>query len=97
MLNILADITKPDSDLETRGRLSGDANAVQWSVDEESFVGICRRLLIELRREPPREDKECMLVGLRKARQLKTNANVVCHVNCGVSAAPLPVVIGIHL
>ena len=56
----------------------------------ESFVGICRRLLIYVRRGPPREDKECMLVGWRKARQLKTNGNVVCHVDYGVGAAPPP-------
>ena len=51
-------------------------------------MGICKKLLIELRRGPPREDMECMLVGLRKGGQLKTNANVVCHVDCGVDAAP---------
>ena len=47
MLSVVAHIMKPDTDLDTRERLSRDANAVQWSVDEESFVGICRRLLIE--------------------------------------------------
>ena len=57
MLSVVADITKPHTDLETRKRLSGDVNAVQRSIDEESLMGICRNLLIDLRRDPPREDK----------------------------------------
>ena len=71
MLSVVADTMKLDTNLETKERLSRDANAVQWSADEESFAGFCKRLLIELRRERPREDKESMLVsmlvGLRKA------------------------------
>ena len=90
MLSVVADVAKPDADLETRERLSGDASAVRLSVDEESFVGICKRPLIELRTKPPTEDKECMLVGLRKAGKFKTNENVVCHVDCCVGAPPPP-------
>ena len=92
MLSVMEDIMKPDNHLETAVCLSGDANVVQSSVAEERFVGTCRRLLIELRRRTPREDAECMLVGLRKARRLKINANVVCQVDCGVGAPSCPCV-----
>ena len=74
MLSVVANIMKPDTDLEAREHLLGDA--LQWSVDHESCVRIYGRLMMELRREPPRKDKACMLVGLRKARQLKTSANI---------------------
>ena len=55
---------------------------------------ICGKLLIQLRREPPGEDKESTLMGLRKARQLGTIANVVCHVAlwrlCSIPPPPSP-------
>ena len=49
-LSVVVDTMKPDTNLVTRERSSGDANVVQWSVYEERCVGICRTPLIELRR-----------------------------------------------
>ena len=71
ILSVVADIMKPNSDVETGERLSRNANGVQWSVDEATFLGICRRLLMGLWTEPPREEKEAMLVVPCKAGQLK--------------------------
>ena len=61
--SVVANIMKPHTNLEPIDRLSRDIDVVHWCVDEESFVGICKRLLIEPRREPQRDDKEALLVG----------------------------------
>ena len=73
---MLPTCNKLDTDWEKRETLGRDNNAEQWSVDQEKFIGICRRLRIELKRLF--DDKEAVLVRLRKAGQLKQNTNVVC-------------------
>ena len=49
MQSLVDEVMNTDTDTETLEHLSRNANAIQLLVDEQSFVGIYSRLMIELK------------------------------------------------